>query len=310
MGTRNPSTTNFSLKVKQAIGSAILARNSRSVSKHLKTQTFSSLCLKKVLVQKTVHSGSCSLVKNPVSLTYSKKTDKLLKYPVNCILQLYLSRTQPKLLEKLQGKLERVAEMLNARLTENSTQYTHEKLFEDVIEHNSIYRTILKQIKQVYDQQLNSSTDKNFVLQNIKLKSENAKLSLEVNKEGAKTSIFRQTTDKLRRENNKLDSLIEKREQELASIEEYYSEVMSIPLKNLSKTQTLWKIIIEENRNYSKLIKDLKTTQKSLKHNEKKLLKSISTVKQQGMNLHEIYKTDVLSKLRNHSPENIQTDNN
>lgn len=163
----------------------------------------------------------------------------------------------------------------------------YEKVFADVIKLDNGLGKVLIQIKHGYDQWVRLKTG--YVAENTQLKLDLAnmkEIAKELNEENLK--IFRKIRH-LSSENEKIGKEVGLKDMQYRSLQELLIRISNVSKEKFPPDEETWKLIIAEHKSYMDLCKGLRKDLKSVKANEKILIKVLDYLKTKGFPVEEAY---------------------
>ena len=143
--------------------------------------------------------------------------------------------------------------------------------------------------------------------ENPKLKNEIIEFSRKLTEEIEENRRLNKKIQKFSRENVELGRALEERDNNCKTLQEHLLTITNISIDDIPQDKTSWKVLIAENKSYSDLCSKLKKKIKSLKIQEKKLMKLFWVLKQKGYPVEEIYENLSMKKNRKQSiPASIE----
>lgn len=174
-----------------------------------------------------------------------------------------------------------------------------QECFEAVICKDKVFAQALKKIKAGYEEWVKFKSDCNG--EALKMRVEIQEFSLKLSQEIEENKRLHRKIQKFSRENAELGRTLEERENNCRTLQEHLLKITNIDINEVPQDKTSWKVLVSENKSYSELCDSLKLKIKTLKTQEKKLMKLFWTLKQKGYPVEEIYENLNASKKKNSS---------
>lgn len=162
-----------------------------------------------------------------------------------------------------------------------------QECFESVIAKDKVFGGILRKIKAGYEGWVNFKSECN--TENLKMRTEIQELSRKLSEESEENKRLHRKIQKFSRENAELGRTLEERENNCRTLQEHLLKITNIDVNEVPHDKTSWKVLVSENKSYSELCKTLKHKVKSMKTQEKKLMKLFWNLKQKGYPIEEVY---------------------
>lgn len=173
-------------------------------------------------------------------------------------------------------------EKLNA-IEKGDCEKAHEKfieLFDEVIEKDLIFGSILGKIKESYTE----------IIQNL---ANDAKMLVkEIEKINEEKGNFEKMLERLAKENRDLGKEVQKMDSKYVGLQKVVKGIQQVDLEDVPLDSEKWRGLIYENGEYCNLIYELRVDLKEYQYKEKKLLELIAAIKNSGVDIDSIFEKE------------------
>ncbi|CAG9312774.1 unnamed protein product [Blepharisma stoltei] len=194
---------------------------------------------------------------------------------------------------KLLKKLKKIEENDSESIMDNDKFNIYRKIFIEVIEKDKTYGSLLRQIKDGYEEWI--SVWKNSE-NNLCLQEEANDLNKKVKELLEDRKLTIKKIEKLAKENAGLSRSLEESESGYAKLHERLLLISNIKTDDMPKDEDSWKYIVAENKILVDMCRHMKEQLKKFQTKEKKLLKLISELKNRGYPVEEVYEKCILKR--------------
>lgn len=196
------------------------------------------------------------------------------------------------------NKLEKRSTQLEKMLKNGQVTYEvfdlYKVLFKDLIEKDKQFGPLLKKIKNVYENWI--QTKVGHVVENAKLKYENSSLTSTIEDFQNQLQFLLEKIRQISEENAKLGREAEMKDSQYHYLQEHLIKISNAKTENFTKNEDTWKLLLTENNTYKEICEGMKQDIKNLNANEKMLLKLLDCLKIQGYPVDEVYKEKIKKK--------------
>ena len=165
----------------------------------------------------------------------------------------------------------------------------YRECMDEIIEVDKIYGGALGKIKFAYEDWIKAKTDS--ISENSRMKTEIVEFSRKLTEQIEENKQLHRKVQKFSRENADLGRLLDERDTHCRALQEHLLKVTDINIDEVPQDKTSWKVLIAENKNYAEICAKMKKKIKTIKLQEKKLLKLFWIFKQKGYPVEEIYES-------------------
>lgn len=167
--------------------------------------------------------------------------------------------------------------------------------FADIIEKDEQYGSLLKKIKEVYEQKIkyekiDVSHD---IIEQLKEDLRNSKEKLLSRKKEKK--MLMKKIEKFVKENVEISRSLAEWEEKYFDLQEKLVELSRVDLGSVKMDELSWKFIVSENNHLAKLCQNMKEDLRMLSKKEKRLVKLVVVLKEKGYPVEEVYE-GIMSK--------------
>ncbi|OMJ86237.1 hypothetical protein SteCoe_12302 [Stentor coeruleus] len=166
-------------------------------------------------------------------------------------------------------------------------------VFTEIIENDDNYSTLLKKIKEVYEQKikLNKIDASKDLIEKLKNEKKELKEKIASIKKDKKFLIKK--IEKLVKENTELSRNLDDKEGRYVDLQDKILKLSNIDLEDIPKNDDSWKYLISENQHLHKVCEEMRKDIKDLSRKEKKLVKLVVAMKNRGFPIEDVYQEDV-----------------
>jgi hypothetical protein len=191
--------------------------------------------------------------------------------------------------ERLLGTLKKIKEK---HMGSNRFE-AYQLAFEEIIEKDEVYGTLLKKIKEAYEQRMkfekvDLSKD---VIEKLKDEINGLREKLLKNKQQKKFLIKK--IEKLAKENVEISRSLEDRESRYMDLQDKLIKLSKIEMEEVPTDENSWKYLVSENQHLIKVCEEMRKDIKHLSRKEKKLVRLVVALKNRGYPVEEVYQQDV-----------------
>ncbi|CAG9311647.1 unnamed protein product [Blepharisma stoltei] len=197
----------------------------------------------------------------------------------------------------LEGKLSQKLSELSQkdRLQTVGKLNVYREIFQEIINKDTIYGTLLAKIQKAYDEAL---TERNTLkaLNTNELESKVEDLNRKLTNCAESKRSLEKKIERVLKENQALNIKLEDKETRYEELQGKLYKISQVNVEGVDMNEESWKFIIAENKAYADLCQKMKTDIKNYKYKEKKLLKLVMALKKRGYPVEEVYDQDVQKK--------------
>lgn len=199
-------------------------------------------------------------------------------------------------IQYLEGKLSQKLRELshNDRLKTAGRLTVYKEIFQDIINKDTIYGTLLTRIQSAYDEAL---SDRNSGLHNpTDLLAKVDDLTKKLTSCNESKRAVEKKLEKVLKENQVLNVKLDEKESKCEDLHNKLYKISQTELAGVEINEENWKFIVAENKGYADLCQRMKADLKNYKYKEKKLLKLVLALKKRGYPVEDVYDQDVQRK--------------
>lgn len=167
----------------------------------------------------------------------------------------------------------------------------YKEVFAEIIGKDRAFSKVLGKIKSVYEEWIKIKIG--YVAENTQLKYELINISKTVKELKDQNDALVISVKKISEENVKLGRENDLKDQQYRSLQEHLIKISNIRRDDYPQTEEAWKLIIAENKTYSEVCECMKKDIHNLKKNERRLLKLIDLVRDEGFPVDELYQNKI-----------------
>lgn len=213
------------------------------------------------------------------------KSRFLLNHPQNISTKASAKQIEDKLLENLKRFKEKT-------MTLDKFE-TIRAAFAEVIEKDEVFGTVLRKIKESYENKLKAEQlgPSKEVVEGLKDEMKVMKDKLKKDKENKK--YLMKKIEKLAKENIELSRRLDDRESRYVDLQDKLIKLSKVTLEEIPTDEDSWKYLVSENQHLIKVCEDMRKDIKHLSHKEKKLVRLVIALKNRGFPVEDVYQEDV-----------------
>ncbi|OMJ72781.1 hypothetical protein SteCoe_28699 [Stentor coeruleus] len=166
-------------------------------------------------------------------------------------------------------------------------------IFEEVIQKDKTFSSVLKKIKEIYEEFYEASLKEH----TKKMKEKNDILTASLIKRDEELGLLDKRIRKISTENYELAKSLERSEEICNGVQDRLNRISKFSLENVPKDEQTWKSLIIENEAYSISFKNMESKIKSAKSNEKKLRQLVLEIKKSGFPVEEFYEKTIKKEI-------------
>ena len=238
------------------------------------------------------HSSNSLLSKNKSQASFSQHPSELFSNLKQKFLSQNLNsgKNTSKIIEdRLLGTLKKIKEK---QMGSNRFE-AYQLAFEEIIEKDEVYGTLLKKIKDAYEQRI--KYEKIDISKDVieKLKDDINGLREKLLKNKQQKKFLMKKIEKLAKENVEISRSMEDRENRYMDLQDKLIKLSKIELEEVPTDENSWKYLVSENQHLIKVCEEMRKDIKHLSRKEKKLVKLVVALKNRGYPVEEVYQQDV-----------------
>lgn len=162
-------------------------------------------------------------------------------------------------------------------------------IFEEVIQKDKTFSSVLKKIKETYEEFYETSLKEH----TKKMKEKIDLLTATLIKRDEDLGILEKRIRKISTENYELAKSLERSEEICNGVQDRLNRISKFSMEKIPKDEQTWKSLIIENEAYAISFKNMESKIKSAKHNEKKLRQLVLEIKRSGFPVEEFYEKTI-----------------
>lgn len=202
----------------------------------------------------------------------------------------YAKVIEARLMEQLKILSQKTQKPSEDLLTNKLELYKY--AFGEIIGKNKAYSSVLRAIKDAYEEAYDIITKNNReTIKNLEKDLEDS--NLKIQNYQAEIKSLRRKIEKLAKESVELSRTLDDRETQYNEIHERLYTITHSSIENIPKDEEGWKALVSEIQEYSKIVHSMSSEIKKLRHKEKQLINLILALKKRGYPVEEIYENEI-----------------
>lgn len=196
----------------------------------------------------------------------------------------------------IEDKLIETLKNIKSKQIETHQFEAYQIAFADIIERDSVYGSLLKKIKEAYEQKI--KYEKIDVSKEVieKLKADLKELNEKLLEKKKEKKILVKKIEKFVKENVEIGRKLTEWEERYFDIHDKFVELSKIDIGTMRMDELSWKFLITENKHLEKLCIEMRKDVKMLSKKERKLVKLMVILKDRGYPVEEVFQEEMEKK--------------